>query len=212
MKKKSTRVVVLAPLFAGAVALLAACGDSTTATTSSVVNLESTSYHTLPPTQSTLPPTTLPTAPGAGTVTTEVTEYTVQAGDTQFGVATKYKISLDALNLANADTAGYSAFYVGLVIKIPAGATIPTATTDTTTTVAGATTPSTPAQTTTTLAGGGSNCAAGSYTIQTGDYPGLVAKKFNVTVAQLDAANANTKGYKSFYPGLVIVIPAKTNC
>ena len=39
-----------------------------------------------------------------------------------------------------------------------------------------------------------------------------MAAKFDVTVAQLDAANASTKGYNSFYPGLTIVIPAKTGC
>ena len=32
------------------------------------------------------------------------------------------------------------------------------------------------------------------------------------TVEALDAANAGTDGYSSFYPGLVIVIPAKTDC
>ena len=34
-----------------------------------------------------------------------------------------------------------------------------------------------------------------------------VAEKFDVTVEALDAANANTNGYSSFYPGLKIVIP-----
>ncbi|MCU1504661.1 MAG: hypothetical protein JWM12_4015, partial [Ilumatobacteraceae bacterium] len=39
-----------------------------------------------------------------------------------------------------------------------------------------------------------------------------VAAKFDVTVAQLDAANTGTKGYSAFYPGLKIVIPPKTGC
>jgi LysM repeat protein len=145
----------------------------------------------------------------AGTVTTEVTEYTVQKGDTQFGVANRFSVTLDALNLANSDTAGYGAFYVGLKIKIPAGAVIPDPTaSSTTTTLAG----STPAETTTTLAGGASNCAAGSYTIVANDLPSTVAKKFDVTKEQLDAANVNTKGYKNFVVGIKIVIPAKDGC
>jgi LysM repeat protein len=203
----------LLPVCVGAAVLFSACGDNATASTSSVLNLESTNYHTLPPTPSTAPPTSTGASnpAGGGTVTTDVTLYAIQANDVPFTVANKFKVGLDALNLANADTPGYGAFYVGLKIKIPAGATIPDSTTpaNTTTTVGG-----TPAQTTTTIAGGGSNCAQGSYTIQAGDLPGTVAKKFDVTVAQLDAANANTKGYKNFIVGVKIVIPASnaTGC
>jgi len=214
----------LVPVCAGAALLFSACGDSATATTSSVLNLESTNYHTLPPTPSTLAPATSVTGGGgdggtgvpAGTVTTDVTLYTIKAGDVPFTVAKRYSVGLDALNLANADTPGYSAFYVGLKIKIPAGAIIPDPSVTTTTqpSTQPSTDPTTPAETTTTLAGGGSNCAQGSYTIQAGDLPSTVATKFNVTVAQLDAANANTKGYKNFIVGVKIIIPASnaTGC
>ena len=195
---------------AAAAVLFSACGDSSTATTSSVLNMSSSNYATLPTTPSTLPPSS--TAVGEtiapGTKTTEITEYTIKDGDVPFTVANKFGITLDALNLANADTSGYSAFYVGLKIKIPVGATIPSASTDTTTTVGGAT----PSETTTTLAGGGSNCTQGSYTIVEGDLPGTVATKFDVTVAQLDEANVNTKGYKNFIVGVKIIIPAKDGC
>lgn len=198
---------LLFPVCAGAAALLfSACGDGTTATTSSVVNLESTNYHTLPPTPSTLPPTTLPggSVP-AGQVTTDITQYTVQSGDVPFTVANKFSVPLDALNLANADTAGYSSFYVGLKIVIPAGATIPDPASSTTTTVPGSVTNTTAAQTT--LPG---NCAQGSYTIVEGDLPGTVAKKFDVTLEQLNAANVNTDGYKNFIVGVKIIIPASS--
>jgi spore germination protein YaaH len=208
----------LVPVCVGAALLFSACGDSATATTSSVLNLESTNYHTLPPTPSTVAPVTVSsvvdggTGVPAGTVTNDVTLYTVQKGDVPFTVANRYSVSLDALNLANADTPGYGAFFVGLKIKIPAGAVIPDP--SATTTTQPTTDPVTPAETTTTLAGGGSNCAQGSYTIQDGDLPSTVATKFNVTVAQLDAANANTKGYKNFIVGVKIIIPASnaTGC
>jgi hypothetical protein len=39
-----------------------------------------------------------------------------------------------------------------------------------------------------------------------------VAKKFDTTVQELDAINADTPGYSAFYVGLVIKIPAKTAC
>ena len=197
--------ILLAPVVFGAL-LFSACGDGTTATTSSVVNLESTNYNTLATTASTLPQTTLvgATVP-SGQATTEVTEYTVQANDVPFTVANRYGITVDALQLANVDTPGYGAFYVGLKIKIPAGAITPSATVPPETTL-----PATPSETTTTLAGGASNCAQGSYTIVEGDLPGTVAQKFDVTVDQLNAANANTKGYTNFIVGVKIIIPASS--
>ncbi len=198
--------ILLAPIAFGAL-LFSACGDGTTATTSSVVNLESTNYNTLATTAATLPPST--TLVGAtvppGQATTDVTEYTVQANDVPFTVANRYGITVDALALANVDTPGYGAFYVGLKIKIPAGAITPSSTVPTETTL-----PATPTETTTTLAGGASNCAQGSYTIVEGDLPGTVAQKFDVTVDQLNAANANTKGYTNFVVGVKIIIPASS--
>jgi hypothetical protein len=50
-------------------------------------------------------------------------------------------------------------------------------------------------------------CIPGTYEIEEGDFPLRVAEKFDVTVAALDAANANTDGYGAFFPGLDIVIP-----
>jgi LysM repeat protein len=61
----------------------------------------------------------------------------------------------------------------------------------------------------TTAAGLADNCKAGDYTIEAGDTPIGVAGKFDVTVDQLNAANASTNGYGAFYVGLVIVIPEK---
>lgn len=200
------RALMVTPLLAGAALLLGACGDAGSASNTTALQLSSTDYQTIAPVESTSTTTTIAGQP-AGTVTTDVTEYTVQSGDVPVNVAKRFGVTLDALNLANADTAGYSGFYVGLVIKIPAGATIPDPTA-TTTTVAGAT----PAQTTTTIAGGGDNCAPGSYVIEDGDLPSTVAKKFDVTLDQLDAANVNTKGYKNFIVGITIVIPAKSDC
>jgi len=192
----------LVPWSIGAALLLGACGEASSGSNSSVLNLDGSNYATLPPAQSTTSSSSsVPAGPQPGEQ-----EYTVQAGDFPIAVAKKFGVSLDALNQANAATPGYSVFYQGLKIRIPAGGT-PAAST---TTVAGSGT--TVAGATTTLAGGGGTCAAGSYTIKDGDYPIKVAKNFNVTVAQLDAANANTAGYSAFYVGLKIVIPPKSGC
>jgi LysM repeat protein len=63
-----------------------------------------------------------------------------------------------------------------------------------------------------TIPDAGDNCSQGTYTIVEGDYEGLVAGKFDVTVDALRAANVSTPGYSAFYPGLEIVIPAKSDC
>jgi len=47
-------------------------------------------------------------------------EYTIVAGDYLGKVAKKLDTTVDALNAANANTQGYSAFFPGLKIKVPA--------------------------------------------------------------------------------------------
>lgn len=183
-------------------ALLSACGDgAASGSSTTAVNLNSTSFATLAPTLSTLAVET--SQPTEGQISPVAQDYTIVAGDVPVNVAKRFGVSLDALTLANANTANYAAFYVGLVIKIPEGALVPAPTT----TVAPGTEPVTPAVTTTTAPTDSNGCTTGSYTIVDGDLPGRVAKKFDVTVEQLDAANANTSGYKNFIVGVTIVIP-----
>ena len=100
-----------------------------TATTSSVVNLESSNYaHAAHHAQHHVAPVTtapVPAAPCLARPTTDVTEYTVRRATCRSPWRTGSASRVDALNLANADTSGYGAFYVGLKIKIPAGAIPP---------------------------------------------------------------------------------------
>ena len=61
-----------------------------------------------------------PTTATATTVDTcAPSDYTIAPGDVPLTVAKKFDTTLDALNQANADNAGYAKFYVGAVIKIP---------------------------------------------------------------------------------------------
>ncbi|HUS43695.1 MAG TPA: LysM peptidoglycan-binding domain-containing protein [Ilumatobacteraceae bacterium] len=59
------------------------------------------------------------TIPDAGDNCSQGT-YTLVDGDYPGKVASKFDVTVDALNAANANTSGYSAFYVGLEISIPA--------------------------------------------------------------------------------------------
>jgi LysM repeat protein len=61
------------------------------------------------------------TIPEAGDNCTEGT-YTIEDGDYPIEVAEKFDVTVEALNAANSDIPGYSAFYPGLEIIIPAKA------------------------------------------------------------------------------------------
>jgi LysM repeat protein len=188
----------------------AACAGSATSGPTTVQRevSPSTAYLTLPPVPTTTPNT------GTTPPTTGPKTYTVQSGDAPITVAKEFGVTLDALNAANAGTEGYAAFYEGLTIIIPGGSpqTTTAGSTGSGTSVAGtpgSTPASNPSETspTQTSEGEGGCSSPGSYTVQKGDYPLAVARKFGVDVEALNAANADTKGYAAFYEGLKIVIP-----
>lgn len=189
------------------VVLLAACSSSgSSQPTSTPVSVNPTNWVTQPTTPVTATPTTGP--PEAGQVVEGEQQYTVIFGDYLFGIAKIYGTTADAIAVYNAWPEGVNhPLNPADVVKIPPGSLAPGSAPvveqpTVTNTTAGA--PQT------TIAGGVSTCGTqGSYTIAEGDYPGLVAKNFDVTVSQLDVANEGTKGYKSFVVGLQIVIPAK---
>jgi LysM repeat protein len=200
----------LGPVLLGAF-LLSSCGSADGGATQSTIDLSaaSTAFVVRPPA------TTVPVAdtsvPAAGAIVATEQEYVVQPNDTPIGVAKKYSVPVADL-IAYNEWGPNQFAYPGDTIKIPPGGTAPGAA-DATATPAAATGDTTTTIATGTIPAAGDNCAPGSYTILATDTSrSKVAKSFDVTVAALDAANASTKGYSSFYPGLVIVIPAKANC
>ena len=93
----------VAPFVIAVAALLSACGDSSTASSTTAVNLDGTAYATLPPTQSTIPTST--TAAAGGTISDVPQEYTIKDTDTsRQKVADYFGITVDALDQANAAT------------------------------------------------------------------------------------------------------------
>jgi hypothetical protein len=206
---------------------LVSCGSDAATPADSVIDVGPTNFVTIPPTPVTIPTvTSAPNTPGS--IIEFESEYTVVDGDYPSTVANKFHVNLQEFMTLNNFTlvgTGSSAYVpewtgAGQVVKIPPGAIVPgeppptapttaapgggspTDTTPVDTTPA-ATDPPASATTTTT-----SDCTPGSYTITADDTSrDKVAKKFDVTTAALDAANANTKYYKSFAPGVKIVIP-----
>lgn len=192
------------PVLVGS-ALFSACGDGSTASSTTAVNLSSTAFATLAPTETTAVVVT--TIAGEGSVSVAEQEYTVVSGDYLFGIASRFGVTADAIVLANGWVDGIShPLSPGDKIKIPSGAIVPA---PVTTAVPGAvTTTAAPASTDTTAVAPDSNgCTPGTHEIVAGDLPGNVATKYDVTVAQLDAANVNTTGYTNFVVGVKIIIP-----
>ena len=229
-----SRLIVAGLAVAGGL-LLGACGSGSggTSSNSTILPLTPTNFATIP----TVPATTTTTVPPvAGAPIEGQTTYIIVAGDYPSTIAQKFKVSfqdlmtLNGWTLSGDQVTNFPA--VGTEIKIPAGATQPGSATGTTAAPAGGATTTSAAggssrsttttaagtakSTTTTAASAPTNsagpCVEGTYTIQKGDIPINVAKKFDLTVDQLNAANANTKGYKSFPIGLKIIIPKGSNC
>jgi hypothetical protein len=197
---------------------LVACGGDAASPGITAVKVGATNYVTIPPAASTIPPvTTAPDAPGS--VLQFESTYIIEDGDYPSTVATKWKVKFPDLMTLNGWTLDANNNVpewpgVGQTIRIPAGATVPgepapsTQTTPAGSQPTSATTAAPPTPTTTTTIANASTGCDGSYTIDVSDTSRKkVADKFDLTVAALDAANASTKGYSSFYAGLVIVIP-----
>jgi len=211
-QRRSSRIAaVVAPVVAGALALAACGGSDSAAPSRSTLSLDtgSTAFQTIPP--ATAPPTTIAPEVG-GTAQTEQI-YVVQSGDWPLRVANLYEVSLQDLISYNGWVSEQEFPFPGTEIKIPPGAAVPNLGGGGGATAGDGVEP-VPGGETEQAAGdtipeAGDNCQAGSYTIEAGDLPIRVAEKFDVTVDALNAANASTNGYSSFYVGLVIVIPAK---
>lgn len=203
---------------------LSACsgsgGDSGTAgVTATTIGISSTNFVTIAPTPSTTTPITS-AEPLPGSILEFESTYVIQADDYPSTIATRFKVDFQEFLDLNGWTLDETQNVpewpgVGATIKIPAGATVPgepapgadtgsdSGTDDTT--ASESTTGTTEAPTTTVNV-----CTDGTYTIVEGDTPSGVANKVGTTVDLLAAANADTKGYSSFYVGLVIKLPAKT--
>ncbi len=174
----------------GSGSFLAACGEGTVATATTVLNLGAPAYPTLPVTQSTVAAsTTIPPVPGTRT---GAQTYVVQYGDHLISIANMYSVPADAIAVANAWVDGAEhVIYPGDVITIPAGGIVPFPTTTTIATAPPTTEP----------------CIREKYTIAVGDSPTRVANRFGVTLQQLGAVNLHTSGYKNFVVGVEINIP-----
>lgn len=226
MLSMTLRAVAVGGLSLGLAGVLGGCGAGGETTTAATITILPQSYQSKPAPTLVPESTTAPTAAEDGT-TDQVQTYTVESGDYPSTVAEKFGITLDEL-LAFNDWELQGNIVpefpgTGGTVRIPAGATFvdpnaPEETDDTEpdevqtgdTTEDGSIIESPP----TNIIDDATEdrCVPGKYTLQTGDYPGEVANKFDVSVEDLNAANRNTPNYNLFIVGSEIIIPAADDC
>uniref|UniRef100_UPI0023EFCA22 muramidase family protein n=1 Tax=Globicatella sulfidifaciens TaxID=136093 RepID=UPI0023EFCA22 len=124
------------------------------------------------------------------TTTNSTTNYVVEAGDTYWSLARKF--GLDVKSLQNANNATNDNLFVGQAIRIPGVANTEKNETEKETTVE-TPTPSSPEST-----------ANGSYKVVAGDSYWQLAKKFGVSVAELQKLNNTTSAHLSVGQSLVV--------
>ena len=206
--------------------VLGACGGSDAAEPSlSTFDLSSTAFVTRPPETTTT--IVAGEADAAGATAGTEQEYVVKAGDFPNRVAQLYGVTTEEIGAyngwANCTSSGCPEFpFPGGIVKIPPGATNPSAGASTggdaePTVIGGEDAQPAPAPEQTETAGdtipdAGDNCGPGRHVIKAGDVPIRVANQYDVTLEALNQANANVAAYSTFIPGQEIVIPPKSNC
>lgn len=199
----------------GVVPFLALAGCGTTedgGSASALTPIQGTSYVTIEPatTTTTLPVSTV--APEGGSVSAAAQTYTVAAGDSMYGIATKHGITLDELvayNQITGDPGNFLLIAGQTVLQIPPGAKVPSAAVASTAdpVVDPATQEGTVDPATATTLGVG--C---TYTIVAGDNPSRVASSFGITFDVLQSANPSKDFSTTFGVGEVIDIPSGADC
>ncbi len=196
------------PIALGAL-VFAACGsDDASEPTRSTVSLStgSTAFVVKPPV------TTLPDAQGVfedGT-TSAVQEYEIQSGDYPLGVAEQFGVELDDLVSFNGWASASEFPFPGTVIRIPPGAIAAGSGGETGEATAGDEATGDPVGEE--IPEAGDNCSEGEHTVEAGDFPLALVRKYDVTLEALEAANAANPAYGQFVPGQTIIIPAKEDC
>ncbi|MBF6625887.1 LysM peptidoglycan-binding domain-containing protein [Aerococcaceae bacterium zg-BR9] len=157
-----------------------------------LVNPTTTTTTTTTATRTTTPATPAPSA------STAAGSYTVAAGDTYWALSKRFGVSVAELQALNA--ASGSSLYVGQTIKIPSQAPSAASTSSTTTTT---TVTTKQADKTAPVA----STTSSSYTVVAGDTYWALAKRFGVSVAELQALNAASGS--SLYVGQSIKVPGQ---
>lgn len=201
MKFKSS-ALVFAAFGVGPLLLAAGCGDSSGDGAGSLLTpIQPSSYVTIEPATTTTT-TTIPFVAGgtAGVISPVEQTYIVVAGDSLSKIASLYDISVDVLVNYNGWTDGTSHLLLaGDAVLIPPNTVIPGSVS-----VEDKDFSAAPADD-----DEGSGC---THTIKAGENPTKVARQYDLTYDQLQAANPFMDFTTTFIVGDVLTIPAEGNC
>jgi LysM repeat protein len=199
----------------GLLLTLASCGDNGgSAESATTVTIQPTSYVTRVQATTTTEPVNN-TADSEGRSQVEQT-YIVEPNDYPVLIATMFDVPLDELSAYNKWESDYSDFPApGDTVRIPPGAKfVGDDATDTTEAETESTdSVSTDTETTTASTAGGP-CDPGEYTVEAGDYPIIVADKFDVSLEELTEYNHWTPPDYLDFPsvGETVRIPPPSDC
>jgi LysM repeat protein len=192
------RALVVASFGVAPLLLAAGCGSESTGSQATLANIQGSSYVTIPPATTTTTvfvPTT--TVPG---VSAEAQSYTVVAGDSVFRIASLFDVDPEVLANFNSWPEGIQhPILPGDVVNIPPGAAVPGV--DASDDGPGADDD------------GGAVAGEGcTHTIELNENPTRVARKYDITYEQLQAANPFMDFTTTFIVGDVLTIPPEGNC
>lgn len=219
------RVLVAAALGLAPGLVLASCGSDADGAGSDLLSpIQPTSYVTLePPTTSTTLPASPTGDPAAGGISPSEQSHTVVGGDSVYKIANLFKVDPEVLANFNEWTDGIQhKLLVGDVVRIPPNSAIPStsggsaeaggggATGDAATGDAATGDETAAAEET----GSGEAASGGgcTHTIVAGENPSKVAKKYDITLDQLQAANAGSNVLSTFLVGQELKIPPEGDC
>jgi LysM repeat protein len=209
MRRTAFRALGLIGFGLGPAILFAGCGAEETGARTTLNSIQPSSYVVRPPVTTT---TTIAEADGPAVDedgrSAAPQEYTVQAGDAVSSIASRFGIPMQELANFNEWPNGINqAIFPGDVIGIPPGARVlggsPAADTggDTATDATPGTVETTP------LPGSDGECVEGTHTIVAGDIPFRVADQYDITLEELQAANAGNPAMTQFIVGQELRIP-----
>ena len=192
----------------GVVALSACDGGGDDATAQTTIAIRPTAYVTLPVVTTARPASTSAGQPGAPDrqAEGEGEVYEVERGDALQLIADRYDITVEELAEFNDWEDGvFHPIYPGDEVRIPEFADVPEETVTDERPDDGLGTMPAP--------GGGPLCPDGSerdlYEIVSGDFISRVADKNDISIDELEAANADNPAYLSFAPGQDLWLPCE---
>jgi LysM repeat protein len=203
------RAVIVAAFGVGPLLLAAGCGGtSATGARATLANIQPTSFVEIAPATTTTTTTLAPDfTPEAGTRSPAEQVYTIQPNDGLAKIAALYDITLEQLINYNQFADGINTLILpGQQIKIPPDALVPGTATETATpgdqggtgdTAADATSPP------------GEGC---THVIAAGEFPNKVARQYEITYEELQAANPAMDMTTTFVVGDTVIIPANGKC